>query len=284
MTTQHSIRILSPAKLNLFLHITGRRQDGYHELQTLFQLLDYGDTLTYTLRDDEEIRIDPAIEGLSLSDNLIYKAALALKGHAKHPTGVHIHLEKRIPMGGGLGGGSSNAASTLLVLNQLWQCHLSEDDLANIGAKLGADVPVFVRGRSAWAEGIGEQLKPIDLPEKWYLVVKPDCHVDTGEIFSSEELTRDTLAITVAAFLEQGGQNDCEAVVCKCYPEVKLALVWLNKHAPARLTGTGACVFCEFDSELKAKMLQAEMPKNWLSFVARGINYSPLLSSVNTEK
>ena len=275
MPSTQSITVLSPAKLNLFLHIIGRRSDGYHELQTVFQLLNYGDTLTFTPSSDGHIHIEPDIAGLDIEDNLIYRAAQLLKPYAEVNCGIHIHIEKRTPMGGGLGGGSSNAATSLLVLNTLWETQLSLEKLASMGASLGADVPVFVYGRSAWAEGIGEKLKPMNLPKKWFLVIKPDCHVSTKEIFCSEELTRDTPAITVAAFLEQGGQNDCESVVCKHHPEVKQALDWLSSYQTARLTGTGACVFAEFETEKSAQQAQTKVPKKWLSFVAEGINCLP---------
>lgn len=273
--TSEPLSLLAPAKLNLFLHILGRRPDGYHELQTLFQLLDYGDTLTFQCREDKEIVITPAIAGLATQDNLIYKAAYALQGHTQCAVGATITLDKCLPMGGGLGGGSSNAATTLLALNHLWQTKLSTEELCSIGTQLGADVPVFIQGRSAWAEGIGEQLSPVDLPESWFLVIKPDCHVSTADIFSREELTRDSLAITVAAFFEQGGQNDCEITVCRHYPQVKIALDWLNRYSFARLTGTGACIFAHFASESEANAVLKEVPGQWKGFVAKGINHSP---------
>jgi len=267
--------LMAPAKLNLFLHILGRRTDGYHELQTLFQLIDYGDTLSFTPQKNGIISLSPEIKGIYYHDNLIIKAARALQSHTNTQAGIHIELKKRLPMGGGLGGGSSNAATTLIALNKLWETQLSTDELCSIGVKLGADVPVFIQGRSAWAEGIGEQLTPLVLPERWFLVIKPHCHVATGDIFSCEELTRDTLAITVAAFFEQGGENDCEIAVSRRYPEVKKALKWLNEYSPARLTGTGACIFASFDSQDKADNVLKEVPNNWECFVAKGINHSP---------
>jgi 4-diphosphocytidyl-2-C-methyl-D-erythritol kinase len=272
------LSLLSPAKLNLFLHILGRREDGYHELQTVFQLLDYGDQLDFELRQDQQILLQPSIDGVADHDNLIIRAALDLKERTSSPLGANITLNKCLPIGGGVGGGSSNAATTLIALNFLWKTGLSVEDLCQIGVQLGADVPVFIQGRSAWAEGIGERLQAIDLPEQWYVIIKPDCHVPTGQIFSSEELTRDTAAITVAAFFEQGGHNDCETVVCKDFPEVKTALDWLRNYSTAQLTGTGACVFAAFSSESEALEVQAKVPRHWECFVAKGINHSPALS------
>lgn len=275
--TPNSLRLLSPAKLNLFLHITGRRADGYHNLQTLFQLLDYGDSLTFTLRDQNTITLTPELAGVAFEDNLIIKAARLLEPHKKLPLGVDIQLEKRLPMGGGIGGGSSNAATTLVALNQLWQCDLNKAELQALGLQLGADVPVFVGAKTAWAEGVGEALQPIELPEQWFLIVQPDCHVSTAQIFSHKDLTRDTPAIKVAAFLEQGGKNDCQALVRKLYSQVDEALNWLEKFTHnAQMTGTGACVFAPFGSVEEALQVQAKLPKNLPSFVAKGVNQSPL--------
>jgi 4-diphosphocytidyl-2-C-methyl-D-erythritol kinase len=271
-----SLSLLSPAKLNLFLHIVGRRADGYHELQTLFQLLDYGDMIEIDLRDDSQLILDSEFIGVNPQDNLIIKAARLLQEYTHTPFGASFYCEKRLPMGGGLGGGSSNAASTLIGLNHLWNTQLSTNTLAELGLQLGADVPVFIRGHSAWAEGIGETLTPVTLPERWYLVIKPACHVSTAEIFSHEELTRDTAAITVAAFFEQGGLNDCEYVVSKEYPEVKKALQWLRQHGSAQLTGTGACVFSTFTNQVQAEAVLQKTPTEWECFVAKGINHSPL--------
>lgn len=280
------LTLLSPAKLNLFLHITGRRDNGYHELQTVFQLLDYGDDIHIAPRDDGQIVLSAPLAGVADSDNLIIKAASALKEYIQcHPAavtpatqtlGTTITLHKRLPLGGGLGGGSSNAATVLLGLNHLWHTQLTLAQLADIGLQLGADVPVFVHGQSAWAEGIGEQLSPIQLPECWYLVVKPQCTVSTEEIFSHQELTRDTAAITVAAFFEQGGHNDCQYVVTQQYPEVAQSLQWLQHYGPAQLTGTGACVFATFPDENQARAVFNQTPTKWESFIAKGINRSPL--------
>ena len=271
-----SLQLLSPAKLNLFLHITGRRPDGYHELQTLFQLLDYGDTLTFQVRNDAKLQLTPAIEGLANNDNLIIKAAQQLQRACGVVKGAEIIIDKKLPMGGGLGGGSSNAATTLIALNHLWETTLSTEELSAIGIHLGADVPVFIHGYSAWAEGIGEKLEPLELAEYWYLVVKPTCHVSTEEIFSHQQLTRDTAAITVAAFFEQGGHNDCETVVSQCYPEVAEALIWLRQFGFAQLTGTGACVFARFDDKHQAQAILNKTPAKWECFIAKGINRSPL--------
>lgn len=275
--TTHNLSLLSPAKLNLFLHITGRRADGYHQLQTVFQLLNYGDQLTFTLIPEDKIQLEPELAGVRFEDNLIVRAAMKLKNHRSVHQGVHIQLEKKLPMGGGIGGGSSNAATTLVALNHLWKCHLSTQELADIGLGLGADVPVFVRGRSAWAEGVGERLEPIDLATNWYLVVHPECHVSTAAIFSHKDLTRDTAAIKVAAFLEGGGHNDCQPLVRKLYPEVNECLQWLEDAGyQPRMTGTGSCVFLSFDNADSAIAAQAKIANLKLnSFVAQGINISP---------
>lgn len=270
-----SVTVPAPAKLNLFLHITGRRADGYHTLQTLFQLLDHGDLLHVTARDDGLIELSPQLPGVPVESNLILRAARLLQQHGGGGHGATIRLDKRLPMGGGIGGGSSDAATTLLALNQLWRLGLSLDQLAGLGLRLGADVPVFVRGRSAWAEGVGELLQPFDLPPRTYLVLVPPCAVATAEIFSAEALTRNTSPIRMAAFHGQGSQNDCEPVVRKLYPEVAYAIDWLNKFAPARMTGTGACVFAEVDDRAAAEQLLKELPANYSGFVAQGVNHSP---------
>lgn len=274
MTT---LTLLSPAKLNLFLHITGRRTDGYHNLQTLFQLLDYGDTLSFTPNIDNRITLQPEIPGVTFEQNLIIKAVRALEPFKPANAGVDIQLEKRLPMGGGIGGGSSNAATTLVALNHLWGCNLGKERLQAIGLTLGADVPVFINAQTAWAEGVGEQLLPVKTPAKWFLVVQPDCHVSTAEIFCHKDLTRDTSAIKVAAFLERGGKNDCEALVKTLYPAVNEAITWLQKFdRNAKMTGTGACVFASFESAEKAQQVQAQLPKHLPGFVAQGVNQSPL--------
>lgn len=276
-----SLHLLAPAKLNLFLHITGRRADGYHQLQTYFQLLDHGDWLNFQLREDNSITLQPEIPGVAFEQNLIVRAARLLQPHAQIPPGIDIQLDKRLPMGGGIGGGSSDAATTLVALNFLWQCRLSRAQLQALGLQLGADVPVFVGAQSAWAEGVGEQLQPLELAQVWYLVLHPQCTVSTAEIFSNKDLTRDTPNITVAAFLEQGGRNDCQNLVRKLYPPVDQALNWLSQFASnARMTGTGASVFAAFDTEAEAQNVLALAPKNLPGFVARGIPQSPLYTLI----
>lgn len=272
-----SLKLLSPAKLNLFLHITGRRDDGYHNLQTLFQLLDYGDELSFTLNNSGTINLSPKLPGLPSEQNLIVRTARLLQPFNQTGLGVDIQLTKRLPMGGGIGGGSSNAATALVALNYLWKCELTRQQLQDLGLRLGADVPVFVNAQTAWAEGVGEQLLPIEMPPKWFLVVQPECHVSTAAIFSNKCLTRDTAPITVAAFLEQGGKNDCQAVVRALYPEVDKALKTLEKFCQtAIMTGTGACVFASFDSSEKAQQVQQQLPSSLPSFIAKGVNRSPL--------
>lgn len=262
----------APAKLNLFLHILGRRADGYHELQTLFQLLDWGDLIHFDPNDSGEITLGGTDPGLATADNLILRAARALPctGH-----GVHIELDKRIPTGAGLGGGSSDAATTLLALNRLWNLDLTLAELARIGARLGADIPVFVAGHSAWAEGVGEHLQPVLIPPAWYLIACPQCHISTAEIFSHPELTRNSSPITIAAFFAGGTRNDCQNVVRKLYPEVDKALNWLEKFGDARLTGTGACAFVRFTDEASARSAGARLPQSLTGIVARGVNRSP---------
>jgi 4-diphosphocytidyl-2-C-methyl-D-erythritol kinase len=278
-----TLELLSPAKLNLFLHITGRRPDGYHNLQTLFQLLNYGDTLRFTARSDKQITLSPAIPGVAFEDNLIIKAVRILQKHTNTHYGVDIQLEKRLPMGGGIGGGSSNAATTLVALNHLWQCGLNSTQLQQLGLQLGADVPVFVNAQTAWAEGVGEALQPIEMPENWFLVVQPDCHVSTQQIFSHKDLTRDSPAIKVAAFLEQGGQNACQALVRRLYPQVDEALNWFAEHGyHAKLTGTGACVFSQFATAEAAQKVLQGLPKQLPGFVAQGINQSPLYTLISS--
>jgi 4-diphosphocytidyl-2-C-methyl-D-erythritol kinase len=277
----NSLSLLSPAKLNLFLHVTGRRGDGYHQLQTVFQLLDYGDTLTFETTDDAAITVTPQIPGVSPADNLIVRAAHLLQEHMLQTTagiqcGARIELTKRLPLGGGIGGGSSNAATTLLALNWLWQLDLPLTTLAELGLRLGADVPVFIYGRSAWAEGIGEQLEPIALPLRNYLILVPPCQVSTARIFSQQALTRNSRPITIAAFLREGGRNDCEPVVKKLYPEVAFALDWLSQFGPALMTGTGACVFAGFANRADADAIAQQIPAGYRGFVAQGVERSPV--------
>lgn len=273
----------SPAKLNLFLHVTGRRPDGYHTLQTVFQLLDWGDDMTFQRSDLPGVQLTPAIPGVSDEANLILRAARQLLGP---DDGVAISVTKRIPMGAGLGGGSSNAATTLLALNQLFDCGLDSDALAALGRELGADVPVFVRGRSAWAEGVGEVLTPIALPERWYVIVTPACSVSTAEIFAAPELTRHTPAITISAFFAGQTRNDLQPVVVARYPEVHNALNWLDKRlntaltpaAGARMTGSGASVFAAVESEAQARAIVASAPLGLHAVAARGVQTRPAFS------
>jgi 4-diphosphocytidyl-2-C-methyl-D-erythritol kinase len=270
-----SIEVLSPAKLNLNLHIIGRRSDGYHLLESYFQLLDFGDTMSFEAR-YKEVTITPAVPGVKTEENLVFRAAQLLKkGVVNRVLGANITLQTRLPIGGGLGGGSSNAATTLVVLNRLWELNLTIDKLAALGLKLGADVPFFVRGRSAWVEGIGERITPHPSNCYWYVVLRPRVSVSTAAIFSHPELTRDTPSSTVAAVLRQGGRNDCEPVVRSLYPDIDSTIEWLNKFSPARLTGTGACVFAAFKSKRDAEAIFRQRPKTCDGFVAQGIDESP---------
>ena len=272
----------SPAKLNLFLYITGQRADGYHTLQTLFQFLDYGDTLTIVPRQDGQLRLLTPVDGVPNEENLIIRAARLLMKPAADSQrladgcGADISIEKRLPMGGGLGGGSSNAATVLVALNHLWQCGLSEDELAAIGLTLGADVPVFVRGHAAFAEGVGEVLTPVEVAEKWYLVAHPGVSIPTPVIFRDPELPRNTPVRSIETLLNCEFGNDCEVIARKRFREVDDVLSWLLEYAPSRLTGTGACVFAEFDTELAARQVLEQAPEWLQGFVAKGVNLSPL--------
>ncbi len=266
----------SPAKLNLFLYIIGRRADGYHDLQTLFQFLDYGDQLTITANDSGDISLTPPLEGVPLQDNLIWKAATVLQAKTGCHCGAHIELEKKLPMGGGIGGGSSNAATVLIALNFLWQTGLSEIQLAEIGLQLGSDVPVFVRGFAAFAEGVGEKLIESEPDEKWYLVVRPDVSISTAEIFTHPELPRNTPKRSLPELLSRSQENDCEKIVRMLYPEVDKQVSWLLQYAPSRLTGTGSCVFSVFDTQQEAQKIRAKLSDNVSAFIAQGKNISPL--------
>ncbi|MCL4410604.1 MAG: 4-(cytidine 5'-diphospho)-2-C-methyl-D-erythritol kinase [Gammaproteobacteria bacterium] len=272
----------APAKLNLFLHITGRRDNGYHELETLFQFLTIADSLDFAINSSGEINVvSNTIEPIAMTDNLIYKAAVALLPYRQqHNLGVNITLTKRLPMGGGVGGGSSDAATTLLALNQLWDLQLSPTQLAKIGLRIGADVPVFVHGEATFARGVGEQFTPAKPAESWYLVVHPQVHVSTAEIFQHPELPRATPKLleptrhcSDLAWLAL--HNDCEKLVCSLNPQVASALEWLLKYAPSRLTGTGACVFAVFSTEQLAEQALRELPEQYRGFVAQGVNHSP---------
>jgi len=270
----------APAKLNLFLHITGKRPDGFHDLQTLFQLIDLCDDIAITVRDDGVIERTAGPQGVPPEADLVVRAAHALKAATGTPLGASLRVTKRIPMGGGLGGGSSDAATTLIALNALWATGLTPEQLAAIGLALGSDVPVFVAGSSAWAEGRGEYLSPVELPERWYVVIHPRVHVPTAAVFQAPELTRNSPKITMRALFQTGGRNDCESVVRSRFPEVADALDWLARFGSARLTGTGACVFADFASAAEAERVAARVPDRWTSFVARGLNTSPALEAV----
>jgi 4-diphosphocytidyl-2-C-methyl-D-erythritol kinase len=270
----------SPAKINLFLHITGQRSDGYHELQTAFQFLDYADELYFDITHTSEINLLTPLPGVDNEQNLIVRAAKALQLHTGCQKGADIKIVKRLPMGGGLGGGSSNAATTLIALNQLWQCQLTTDELAELGLKLGADVPVFIHGHAAWAEGVGENLTTISPDEPWYIVIIPNCHVSTAEVFSSQELTRDCEPITISRFLSGEGRNICEDVVINRYPAVSEALNWLKQYGEAKMSGTGACLFAAFNSKQQAEQIADIVPSDWQGFVAKGLNTSPLATMI----
>lgn len=270
----------SPAKLNLFLHILGRYDNGYHKLQSLFQMLDYGDKLAFDINHTGTIAMSTPLKGVKDEDNLIIRAAKLLAAQAKTKLGAHISLEKCLPMGGGIGGGSSNAATTLVALNALWGTRLSVHQLADIGLQLGADVPIFVRGETAFAEGVGEQITPAPQPEQWFLVANPNVHISTGEIFTAQELTRNTPSMDWADYKFEETRNDCQQLVVNRYPEVAKLLQWLVHYAPSRMTGTGACVFAPFSDESLANDVQGKLPSSWQSFVAKGVNRSPLLEKL----
>ena len=264
------IETLSPAKLNLFLHVTGQRDNGYHELQTAFQLLDWGDRMRFEITETPGITLHPPVAGVPNEYNLIFRAAASLG--LPQDRGIAISIEKVIPMGGGLGGGSSNAAVTLLALNDLFDLGYSVDELATKGAALGADVPVFVRGTSAWAEGIGDELMPLELPACWFVIIYPDCHVSTQEIFGAPELTRNTPPITVSAFFEGPVRNDLQPVVESRYKQVSTAIKWLSNHGSAMMPGSGACVFASFQSQVEAQRVAEAAKGEFSVFVAKGIN------------
>lgn len=269
----------APAKLNRMLHIVGRREDGFHCLQTLFQFIDLCDQLTLASRDDGKIHLTDEVSGVSHDDNLIVRAARLLQRHSGTPLGATLSIKKQLPMGGGLGGGSSNAATVLVGLNQLWQLNLLPDELARLGLQLGADVPVFVHGHSAWAEGVGEQLTAVTLDTPWFVIIHPGISVSTPSVFQDPQLTRDSRPITMARALQGGApewRNDCEAVVKERYPPIAEALDWLTQHAPSRLTGTGACLFAAFETRQAAQATASLARQRWPTWVARGLNTSPL--------
>ena len=293
-TTQSNgkpLRFPSPAKLNLFLYINGKLPNGYHELQTLFQFLDFGDWLEISIREeDNQIVLTPEIPNLKTEDNLIYRAAKLLQEKANIQFGANIHLDKILPMGGGVGGGSSNAATALVALNYLWQANLSIDELAKLGLTLGADVPIFVHGHAAFAEGVGEKITYCEPSEKWFVVLKPDDSISTAVIFRDPNLPRNTPKKSLEQLLSESYVNDCEKIVINHYSNVEKALNWLLQYAPARLTGTGACVFAEFEHEAEAQAVFRQKPKEFFGFVTKGLNVSPLhamlkqLSPIHTHR
>ncbi|MFQ5468784.1 MAG: 4-(cytidine 5'-diphospho)-2-C-methyl-D-erythritol kinase [Gammaproteobacteria bacterium] len=273
---------LAPAKINLFLHITAKREDGYHELQTVFQFIDLCDQLSFSLRKDRQIRRHTEVAGVPADNDLTVRAAKILQKAGNIDAGVDISIDKIIPMGGGLGGGSSNAATTLVALNQLWGLNLPQSRLESLGLEIGADVPVFIRGHSAWAEGVGEKLESISLGQPWdnawYVILSPNCHVSTAEIFSDRELTRDSHPIKIDAFRSGQTENVCESVVRRRYPEVGMAIDWLSAFAPTRMSGTGASVFAPFAEKHQADAVIEQLPPNWRGFVVKGLSESPLIN------
>lgn len=282
LMSSNFVKYSSVAKINRFLHITGQRDNGYHELETIFQFLDFGDYLQFSVNTSGTINLLTPIAGVENSSNLIVKAAKALQEYSASDKGVDIKLEKNLPMGGGLGGGSSNAATTLLALNKHWQLNLTVDELADIGLKLGADVPVFVRGFTAFAHGVGEHLIPVSIDTPWFLITIPDCEISTAAIFGAKDLPRNTPAININnADLSEINidqcHNDCENLVIKLYPEVANLMSWLLEYAPSRLTGTGACIFSSFQDEGSALNLQSKLPNGVKSFVSKGLQQSPVI-------
>jgi len=273
-----TLQLKAPAKLNLMLQITGRRENGYHNLQTVFQFIGLYDQLIFH-KTPRSIRRIRGNEDIDPQQDLILRAAQLLQLHSGTRLGADISIDKKIPVGGGLGGGSSDAATTLMALNRLWELGLSRRELQQIGLQLGADVPVFIFGQSAWAEGVGEHLQAINLPEPWYLILHPQIFVSTQEIFSSKHLTRDCHPITIRAFLDGSGENVCQTVACKLYPEIQLAINWLSQFSPARMTGTGSCIFAIFDSAEKANIVKSQIPDQWIGYVARGMNINPVASA-----
>ena len=286
---EQSFSFPAPAKLNLFLHIVGQRPDGYHDLETLFQFIDYCDTLSLKVMSSPAITLTSQIEGVAQEDNLIYKAAKLLQESSGTAYGVEIDIEKQLPMGGGLGGGSSNAATVLVALNELWQCNFTTEQLAQLGLTLGADVPIFVHGFAAFAQGVGEKLTPAAPIEYYYVITKPHCSISTQVVFTNENLTRDTPKLDfdnnqINAFsgnlFEAPYKNDCQDVVINHYSEVAKLLAWLIEYAPSRMTGTGACIFSCCTSFDEAKALQKKLPESVTSVIAKGLNKSPLCFAV----
>jgi 4-diphosphocytidyl-2-C-methyl-D-erythritol kinase len=271
-----SLILRAPAKLNLMLHITARRDDGYHLLETVFQFIDLADRIEFSTNDTGKILRLPGNSPVAAADDILLAAATLLQARFQVGKGVSISIDKHIPVGGGLGGGSSNAATCLLALNQLWGLGLTLDQLAGIGLELGADVPVFVHGRAAWASGIGEKLQAIELEEPIYLVIDPKVAVSTAQIFAAQELTRNCDPLTIRAFLRGAGCNVCEPVVRNLYPQVAEAIDWLDQYSTARMSGTGACVFAAIDSLEQAEVVKSRVPRQWNAYVTRAINRNPV--------
>lgn len=277
--TQRLLACPAPAKLNLFLHVTGRRADGYHLLQTAFQLIDRCDTLDFEVRDDGQIIRSNDIPGVPAETDLIVRAARLLQEKTGCPLGANLTLHKILPMGGGLGGGSSDAATTLMALNRLWHTGLSKTELISLGLQLGADVPFFIFGENAFAEGVGEELQAIQTPERWFVVIEPGVQVPTPAIFSAKELTRDTNPVRIADFssdAKHNWKNDLQTVACAMFPEVDEAVRWLSQFGNAKMTGSGACVFCAFADESAADKVIAQMPERWTSWKAKALNRHPM--------
>ena len=280
----------APAKLNLFLHVNGRRTDGYHLLQTVFQLVDHGDTLHFTLRDDHLLRRVTAIDGVPEEGDLIIRAARLLQADVLRrsgalPPGVDIAIDKILPMGGGLGGGSSDAATTLMALNHLWRAGLTREELMALGLPLGADIPFFIFGETAFAEGVGEALQPVTAPDCWYVVIEPGVAVPTAAIFCSEHLTRDTPPVIITDFssyhenqtdLKGYGRNDLQQVAASLFPPVAEAIEWLSAHGDARMTGSGACVFCAVATQADADAVLQQVPAKWKAWKAQALTRHPL--------
>jgi 4-diphosphocytidyl-2-C-methyl-D-erythritol kinase len=287
MQPPKTLVLSAPAKLNLFLHITQKREDGYHELQSIFQLIDFNDTLTFTELPNGGITLTCSDPSLETHDNLIYKAAIALQNFTGRPLNVSIHLDKRLPMGGGIGGGSSDCATTLHGLNTLFKLNLSSEILEEIGLSLGADVPIFVKGKTAWAEGIGEQLTPLPLPEAWFVLIHPNIHVSTATLFAHPQLTRNTPSSTIRPDLANTGHNDFEPLVRLLYPDIETAFEICQRYGKTKLTGSGACMFIKIDNETSARSIASAIMadhSNLTTYVAKGLNESHLLQQINTAK
>ncbi|MFC0349563.1 4-(cytidine 5'-diphospho)-2-C-methyl-D-erythritol kinase [Undibacterium danionis] len=284
LTKRQWLACPAPAKLNLFLHITGRREDGYHLLQSVFQLIDRCDTLDFQVRDDGHIQRMNHIDGVPEPTDLVIRAARLLQSHSKSTYGADIYLHKNLPMGGGVGGGSSDAATTLMALNHLWQCGLDQAQLMQLGLQLGADVPFFIFGQNAFVEGIGEQLQAITTPVKWFVVIEPGVHVPTPTIFSAKELTRDTKPVRITDFSNAAKvewKNDLQAVACALHSEIANAINWLKQYeinqGDAKMTGSGSCVFCAFPNEDAAKKVLQQVPHHWTSWIAKALQQHPII-------